>query len=103
MVRDESVDPPLLRYSVVPSIDITALEDDSEFKKPVLKELQAVSGKDKPLKILPFIRTYTESLGRIHLGIRELTKTEVEKADNLIDSCYALKLIFNNLQLRNSL
>ena len=86
MMRDESVDPALLRFSVVSSLDITALEEDSEFKKTVLTELQAVSDKNKPLNIIPFIRTYTESFGRIHQCIREATATEVKKADNLIES-----------------
>ena len=91
MTRDDA-SPHLLRYHVIPSIDVTMLEEDPEFKKSVLKELQEIAARqpietgNKLVNILPFIRTYTESLGRIQQNLRALTATEVEKADRLIES-----------------
>jgi len=85
--RDDSAKPPLFRHTVIPSIDITALEDDPEFKRPVLQELTALTDRKKHLSILPFVRAYVESLGRIHQCVRRLTAPDIENADELIDHC----------------
>jgi hypothetical protein len=84
--RDDAVTPPLIRHSVIPSIDIATLEDDPKFKRPILDELQLVADKKKPVSILPFIRAYVESIGRIHQCVREVTTADVAKAEELIDA-----------------
>jgi hypothetical protein len=86
MTPDESVAPVLMRFSVKPWVDVSELEDDPKFKKSVLADLQAVSDKNKHANLLPFIRAYAESIGKIHQCARELTVADVAKADDLIES-----------------
>lgn len=85
LTSDDSAVPPLIRHSVAPSIDFCALEDDPEFKKSVLVDLQSHRDKQQRVKILPFIRTYVDSLGRIHQCVRDVTGEELTKADSLIE------------------
>jgi len=82
--RDESSDPPNIRFRVVPSVDVAALEDDPKFKKQVLEELLAIADKNNFVNLMPFVRQYAESLGRIHEKVRDVTATNLGAADELI-------------------
>ena len=82
--RDETSDPVSTRFGVAPLINVAALEDDPEFKKPVLAELQAVSDSNNFANLLPFIREYAEAFGRIHQKVRDLTGGDLRLDDEPI-------------------
>lgn len=83
---DDSRTPRLICYSVIPSINIATLEDDPDFKKRILDEIKELADSKGYINILPFIREYVESLGRIHQRIRELSAPNITAADNLIET-----------------
>jgi hypothetical protein len=84
VTRDKSSSPSKLRFRVVPSVDVAALEDDRRFKRSVLAELRMAADKHDRCSLLPFIRAYVESFGRIHTKIRGLTQADLKEADRLI-------------------
>ena len=84
MTRDESTDPAQLRFGVVPSVDVAELADDPDFKNAVLKQLAACADKNGFCNLIPFIREYAESLGRIHEQVRSGARDELTAADALL-------------------
>lgn len=81
ITRDETHDPNRRRFSVVPLVSLSELEDDPKFKKTVLKDLQEFKVKDGYANLLPFIKEYVEALGRIHMVLREVTIADLAEAD----------------------
>ena len=61
-------------YTLTPFIRAAELEDDSKFKRAVLKELRTM-GSDVDIK--PLVREYLECLGKVHGKIRELIRRNV--------------------------
>jgi hypothetical protein len=61
-----------LRSRVVPRLDMQGLRENSDFKRPVLQELeQAPNGLHD---ITSFLREYIEHLGRVHEGLRSMCR-----------------------------
>ena len=84
MTRDKSTEPNQVRFRVVPSVDVAALADDPDFKKPVLEELEECADKHGFCNLLPFVREYAESFGRIHEQVRDAVRVELTEADALL-------------------
>lgn len=74
-----------IKNVINPKINISELEDDTKFKKSVLKELKLL-GKQIDLKLL--IREYIQSLENIHIFIRELLHNDISRWDKCIDNVY---------------
>jgi hypothetical protein len=72
------------KHTIKLIIDVATLEQDRRFKASVLTELKA---QGDLVEFTPLIRQYIESIGRIHLKVRELTKIELlESDDNLLQA-----------------
>ena len=76
----------LISFNVVPLIGTQYLENNNKFKKSVLKELKDISDKHGNIQLMPLVREYMESIGRLHNLTRELCKDSLESAANLIES-----------------
>lgn len=71
----------VLQFSVIPNIEVSKLREGETFKKPVLKELEALGEK---FDIRPMVRVYMDSICRIQKFIRERVKGDVDKWKGLI-------------------
>jgi len=71
-----------LRFSVVPELSLDELEIEGEFKATVLDELRRTGKKQFPLT--PILRSYVESLARVHKQIREAIAGQVESDHEVI-------------------
>ena len=78
-----------LRHTVIPSINVSKLAEDGNFKQSILGEMNTVAIKDK-IDLRPLIRSYVESIGKTHEKARELSCKDVEKWEELIED--AIKL-----------
>lgn len=77
--------PTKIRFKVVPYIAIDELEDNKDFKRPVLSELKTIANKKNDIEIIPLVRQYISCIGRIHKHLRDLCKSDLEVAEtNLI-------------------
>ena len=61
-------------FSLTPHIHPQDLEEDKDFKKPVLEELKSSGDK---IDVKPLMRDYIASLGSVHEKIRALLKEEI--------------------------
>jgi len=66
---------------VTPYLSVSRLKEEKGFKSEVLEELVAIGDL---IDLKPLIREYMESIGRVHLFIRELVKNDVRKWDSII-------------------
>jgi hypothetical protein len=74
-------------YSITPFLNVSVLEEDSKFKKKVLKELLEIKNKDKyGIDIRPLIRVYVECIGKIQEKIREIVKVDLGTWETIIDN-----------------
>lgn len=71
-----------LRFSVVPELSLEELEIEGEFKAAVLDELRK-SGKTR-FKLTPILRSYVESLARVHEQVRKAISDEIENDHQVI-------------------
>jgi hypothetical protein len=60
-------------------IDVATIAQDRKFKASVLTELQA---QGNLVEFTPLVRQYIESIGRIHLKVRDLIGVELLESDN---------------------
>jgi hypothetical protein len=72
---------PFLKYVVTPTLNISRLKEEKKFKRAVLKDL-AELGHTIDIKFL--VREYLDSIGRIHLSIRDLVADDVAKWEETI-------------------
>jgi hypothetical protein len=79
--RVELTSGPIFKHTITPSISVIRLREDKDFKASVLKELEPMGDL---IDIKPHIRKYIDSIGRIHLFIRELLEKDIEAWDNTI-------------------
>lgn len=84
--KDRAYEPARIRFSVEPLVNVATLEDDPEFNKTALSELQAISNSQNYSNLLPFVREYAEALGRIHLMVRDMTRANFKLDDELIEN-----------------
>lgn len=75
---------PQLLYRVIPIISVTELNEDGNFKKSVLKELDAIQNKNQ-VDARPLIREYIESIGKIHEKIREIIRPDLEEYERVLN------------------
>lgn len=66
----------LYKHTIKLSIDVENLVKDKNFKAGVLSELQA---QGSLVEFTPLMRQYLESIGRVHLKIRELLQSDLVK------------------------
>jgi hypothetical protein len=66
------------KHTIKLLIDVTTIEQDGGFKAAVLAEL---NDQGTSVEFIPLIRQYIESIGRIHLKVRELIEVDLLKAD----------------------
>jgi hypothetical protein len=69
------------KRTITPSLSVSRLKEDKEFKSSVLKELEETGDL---IDIKPHIRNYIDSIGRIHLFIRELLEKDIADWDTAI-------------------
>ena len=62
------------KHTVIPKVKVAALAADKKFKSSVLQELQELG---EEIDFRPLIREYIESIGRIHLHIRETLQDDI--------------------------
>lgn len=67
--------------NVIPYIEVSELRNAGDFKKSVLKELEALGDK---VDIRPFVRVYIESIGKIQKAIRDLIEQDIGRWRNVI-------------------
>lgn len=79
--RSEKSSKVFINHLVAISIDVTSLKEAGDFKNSVLKELEAIGNL---VDIKPLLRQSIESIGRIHLLVRELLADDVLRWDNTI-------------------
>jgi hypothetical protein len=72
-------DPERVRFMVMPHLDLSQLRQDPKIKARVLDDLEA-SGKTNLSEI---IRSYLESIGRIHEEMRRITDPDVQRWEQL--------------------
>jgi hypothetical protein len=60
------------------------LKDDTKLKQDLHDKLLAVADKNKFVNLLPFIRDYVKSFGRIHQRVRDITTADFINADDVI-------------------
>ncbi|WP_374301601.1 hypothetical protein [Ferrovibrio sp.] len=70
-----------LIFSIGLSIDSTVLKEDGKFKASVLAELEAL---EEEIDLQEMIRRYIESLGNIHVRIRQLLAKKIEEHEMII-------------------
>jgi hypothetical protein len=75
----ENEDQEKRKHTIKLFIDVAAIEQDGKFKQSVLAELK---DKGDTVEFIPLIRQYIESIGRIHLKVRELIEVDLLKADD---------------------
>jgi len=87
--RDDSKEHPRpvtrIRYKVVPYIGTESLEENPKFKKTVLEEIKRISNKKNDIEVMPMVREYISSIGRIHAHLRTLIKENLESAAKTIN------------------
>ncbi|MHB8132871.1 MAG: hypothetical protein ACYDH1_01495 [Anaerolineaceae bacterium] len=66
----------LLKYIVIPLVNISKLEKDTQFDKELLKIIKNQNHNRDLLDIRPFVRQYVEKLGNLHLSFRKEMKNK---------------------------
>lgn len=74
-----------LGFAVVPFAIVSKFEDDKEFKKSVLDELQNETDKKGDVTLMPYARSYVECIAKIHIGLRDTLSEDLAAADTLFD------------------
>lgn len=76
-----------ISYSVTPYLGITVLSDDIKIKSSVKKDMKEYPNQTEyGIDIRPLIRQYMESIGLIHLRIRELLDPDINQWEKTIFS-----------------
>jgi hypothetical protein len=70
-----------IKHTITPSLSVSRLKDEKGFKATVLKELETIGDQ---VDIMPFIRQYVDSLGRVHVFLRETLADDIAKWDAAI-------------------
>ena len=70
-----------LVFRIVPSLDITRIGEDKNFKKSVLEELEQLG---RFVNLTSLVREYVEAIGRIHETLRTLLTQDVEKWEEVL-------------------
>jgi hypothetical protein len=89
----ETKDSDFCKLTVSLVIDVKYLAQDKKFKRSVLEELKARAC-DQPVELIPLIRQYIESMGKVHLKFREILRTDIEQWQN--DIYRAIELYKNS-------
>lgn len=76
--------PTKISFKVTPFIGIQELEDNKDFKRPVLEELRTISNKKNDIEMAPLVRQYISSIGRIHKTLRNICKNDLEASEKCI-------------------
>jgi hypothetical protein len=76
----------IIRNTCVPSLSVRRIAALGDFKTIVLKELKAG---DDLVDLKPLVREYVASLGRVHQGLRERMKNDVDTWEQVITSIQA--------------
>jgi hypothetical protein len=63
-----------LQYTLTPQINIQELEYDKKFKRKTLDEMKSLG---ETFDIKPIVRVYIESIGKIHVMIREMLSEDI--------------------------
>lgn len=80
--REEDAGPSRLRFMAVPYLDLSQLRKDSHVKKAVLDEIEATGRTN----LNELVRSYLDSIGRIHEEVRQLTGVDVAGWEMLFES-----------------
>lgn len=83
MNRVETASGRKIQYGISPYLTVESISDSS-FKTQVFRELEALDPPDGKIPLMPEIRAYIESIGKIHCEVRNLMKQGLELADELI-------------------
>lgn len=77
--------PTKISFKVVPYIGIESLEENKDFKRSVLAELKLIANKKNDIEVVPLVREYVSSIGRIHKNLREMCKADIEAAESTLE------------------
>ena len=70
-----------LSFKVVPYISIESWKKQKNLKKKVLYELESTANNKGDIEIVPLVRKYVSSTGRIHNNLRTLCKLDLDAAE----------------------
>ncbi|MFV2073116.1 MAG: hypothetical protein ACC742_10760 [Thermoanaerobaculales bacterium] len=79
-MRRDTPDQQEVTCGILPSVDVSQLRDDPKFKKALLKEL----GSDDRIVITPLVRSYVDSVGRVHDTLRNTLRSDISRWDETI-------------------
>ena len=69
------------KHTNTPSLVLTHLKDDTQFKKSVIEELE---GLGERFDLKPLMREYIDCIGRIHLVVRNILSNDLPQWDSLL-------------------
>jgi hypothetical protein len=84
MVRDESGSEVGTKFQIIPILAVNELKKDRGIKKELIEYLEKQKDDKNIVNIVPFVRGYIESFGRIHDRIRGLTGHSAVFAERMI-------------------
>lgn len=73
----------LNHHVVIPSLDLEKLRSDPQFKRSILRELDATGNQYIDVRML--VRKYIEALGRVHSNLQEAISTDLSTWDTLME------------------
>lgn len=74
------------KFSAAMSLSIEVLSSEGGFKSSVLKELIDLKLDDGRADLLPWVRQYVGSLGRVHSATRDSIEASVGRSDAIVDA-----------------
>lgn len=72
----------LNQHIVIPSLDLEELREDPDFKRSVLRELDAAG--ERYIDVRMLVREYLEALGRVHLSVQHAISADLAEWDSLM-------------------
>jgi hypothetical protein len=72
-----------VRFGIVPSLDTTELEEDSDLKGTVLNDLK---DRGRYVPLTPLVREYIEGLAHVHEVLREMTSADTSEWEAALES-----------------
>ena len=83
--REEQDGTQLIRFMVIPYLDLTELRQDKKIKAAVLDDLDT----NGTTNLSQLIRSYLDSIGRVHNELRSVTDSDVTNAEQSFDDARA--------------
>lgn len=85
-VRDDRGEVTLVKHICIPSLSVSWIEEQGNFKGEILQELKRGSNL---IDLRPLVRQYLASLGQVHVGLRERMSEAIAAWDAQLESIKA--------------